>query len=204
MAKIKTPNDVLLNAAENLIARLETIIGAAPGATSSPGKFISEWFGDEIIEDMHNAISSVKREGFAYEHMNHWNEFDGHPVADWQAEVQANETRLGYFAWAMQRDLPKYTVVGYYTETAQRFAHHVRAPDSQKAEEKVIEMVFDGEPFSVVAVFCGHIFPADTTAIDVSMMEGRRCPVTDCGGVIQYDDGSPGMAGTCLRCGQPS
>jgi hypothetical protein len=33
-----------------------------------------------------------------------WADRPGHPVADWQAEVANNDTRLGYWAWVVARD----------------------------------------------------------------------------------------------------
>jgi hypothetical protein len=33
----------------------------------------------------------------------HWGEHPDHPVADWQAEVANDETRLGYWYWVEAR-----------------------------------------------------------------------------------------------------
>ena len=31
--------------------------------------------------------------------LGHWGEYPKYPVADWKAEVENNDTRLGYWAW---------------------------------------------------------------------------------------------------------
>ena len=71
--------------AEELKSRLEGLVSLAMGDGLLTGDTEAE------VDDH---IYRVFRRG-----KSHWDENEDYPVEDWQAEVNNNETRLGYHAW---------------------------------------------------------------------------------------------------------
>jgi len=54
----------------------------------------------KVLGKLDTAIQNMTMPGLRPEEMQHWDEYEEFPVADWREEVVNDNTRMGYHEWA--------------------------------------------------------------------------------------------------------
>lgn len=100
---------------------------------------------------------------------SYWENVEGYPIEDWRAEVEADETRLGYIQWVqLKQDLKKQQRKPKLTpkEYANKDGHHCPFCESLDLDGESIE-VDSGAAFQRVSCM-----ECNGSWVDVYKLEG--------------------------------